>query len=242
MTQNIYDDASFFQAYAELPRSILGLEGAPEWSALRAMLPAIRDRDVLDLGCGYGWFCRWARQSGAAQVTGIDVSQRMLARARAMTNDAAVTYVRADLETIGLKRQAYALVYSALAFHYLKNLEALFREIHAALAAGGRLVFSVEHPIFTAPFHPGWIERGAGHRVWPVEGYLSEGERQTDWLAQGVIKQHRTIGTYVDLLLRQGFRLAHLLEWGPSVEQIAVEPTLAIERQRPAFLLIAAEK
>jgi len=242
MTQNIYDDPSFFQAYGRLPRSIQGLDGAPEWPALRAMLPAIRDRNVLDLGCGYGWFCRWARENGALTVTGIDVSELMLARARAMTNDPAVGFRRADLETIGLDAQAYCLVYSSLTFHYLKQLEALFRQVHAALINGGSLVFSVEHPIFTAPLHPGWVEREPGRHSWPVEAYLSEGWRSTDWLVRGVIKQHRTIGTYLHLLLRQGFRLARLLEWGPSAEQIAAQPALAIERERPAFLLIAAEK
>ena len=241
MTQNIYDDVGFFQAYSQLPRSVHGLEGAPEWSTLRAMLPNVRDRDVLDLGCGYGWFCRWAREQGAARVTGIDVSAMMLARARSMTNDPAIGYARQDLETIRLRRKAYALVYSSLTFHYLHNLEHLLGEVRSALIAGGNLVFSVEHPIFTAPLDPGWIEEASGRKTWPVNGYLSEGERSTDWLAKGVIKRHRTIATYFGLLLRQGFGVTRLVEWGPSPEQIAAEPSLGVERERPAFLLIAAD-
>jgi 2-polyprenyl-3-methyl-5-hydroxy-6-metoxy-1,4-benzoquinol methylase len=67
MTQNIYDNPSFFQGYGQ--RSIHGLDDAPEWPSLRAMLPDMRGRHVLDLGCGYGWFCRWAREHGAAHVT-----------------------------------------------------------------------------------------------------------------------------------------------------------------------------
>jgi hypothetical protein len=39
MTQNIYDTAEFFERYSKLPRSVEGLAGAPEWSALRALLP-----------------------------------------------------------------------------------------------------------------------------------------------------------------------------------------------------------
>ena len=79
MTQNIYDSDAFFEGYSRLPRSIEGLEGAPEWPALRAMLPDLRGRRVLDLGCGFGWFCRWARTQGAVQVAGIDVSKKMQA-------------------------------------------------------------------------------------------------------------------------------------------------------------------
>jgi SAM-dependent methyltransferase len=241
MTQNIYDDPNFFRAYGQLPRSIQGLEAAPEFPALRALLPDLNGRDVLDLGCGYGWFCRWARSQGAGRVTGIDVSELMLARARSMTDDAAIIYARADLEAITLKPKAYGLVYSSLALHYLINLEALLGEVRAALTPSGRLVFSVEHPILTAPLQPGWSEDASGAKSWPVNNYLREGERCTDWLTKGVIKQHRTIASYVGLLLRQGFRLAHLEEWGPTPEQIAGEPRLVVERERPAFLLLAAE-
>ncbi|HXA96495.1 MAG TPA: class I SAM-dependent methyltransferase, partial [Candidatus Dormibacteraeota bacterium] len=85
MTQNIYDDAKFFEGYSRLPRSVEGLAGAPEWPALRALLPALRGLTVLDLGCGFGWFCRWAREQGTTRVVGVDVSERMLARARATT-------------------------------------------------------------------------------------------------------------------------------------------------------------
>ncbi|HXA96624.1 MAG TPA: SAM-dependent methyltransferase, partial [Candidatus Dormibacteraeota bacterium] len=73
-------------------------------------------------------------------------------------------------------------------------------------------------------------------------GYLDEGSRVTDWLAEGVIKQHRTLATYVNTLLRLGFVLTHVEEWGPTDEQIASQPSLADERQRPPFLLVAARR
>jgi SAM-dependent methyltransferase len=91
MTQNIYDNEEFFAAYSRLRRSVEGLGGAPEWPTLRALLPDLRGCKVLDLGCGFGWFCRWARQQSAAQILGIDVSERMLARGRAATADPAIT-------------------------------------------------------------------------------------------------------------------------------------------------------
>ena len=82
MPQNIYDNDAFFAGYATLRRSREGLNGAPEWPALRAMLPDVKGKRVLDLGCGYGWFCRFAQEQGAAEVMGVDVSEKMLARAR----------------------------------------------------------------------------------------------------------------------------------------------------------------
>ena len=47
---------------------------------------------AVDLGCGLGWFCRWVRQNGTASALGLDVSEKMLDRARAETGDPAVVY------------------------------------------------------------------------------------------------------------------------------------------------------
>jgi SAM-dependent methyltransferase len=242
MTQNIYDRKEFFEGYSQLPRSIEGLKGAPEWPALRTMLPDPRGLRVIDLGCGFGWFCRWARENGAAQVLGIDVSENMLARAAATTEDTAITYERNDLESLVLTSQSFDLAYSSLAFHYIEKLQELISEVHKSLIPGSRLVFSVEHPIYTAPSNPNWLESSSGHKAWPVDNYLDEGPRITDWLAKGVIKQHRTIATYLDILLRAGFTLSHLEEWGPTTEQIASHPEWTDERERPPFLLVAATR
>src|SRR5262249_60017811 len=101
----------------------------------------LRGRRVLDLGCGFGWFCRWARERGAARIEGVDVSEKMLARARAATVDPAISYIRADLERLELRAFEFDLVYSSLSLHYVKDLERLLCEVRRTLAPGGGLVF-----------------------------------------------------------------------------------------------------
>jgi SAM-dependent methyltransferase len=242
MTQNIYDDTEFFEGYSRLSRSVEGLTGAAEWPALRAMLPDLRDFKVLDLGCGFGWFCRWAREQGATQVLGLDVSEKMLERARAATADAGISYARVDMELVEMLEASVDLAYSSLALHYIKDLEKLLTKIYRALVPGGYLVFSTEHPIYMAPRHPGWWIDADGRKTWPIDNYGVEGSRKTDWLATGVIKQHRTIGTTLNLLIHSGFTISHVEEWGPTDEQIAAKPELAEERERPMFLLVAARR
>lgn len=241
MTQNIYDNEGFFAGYAKLPRSVEGLDGAPEWPTLRAMLPKLDGLRVIDLGCGFGWFCRFAREAGAGHVTGFDVSEKMLARARE-TSDAAITYRQADLEALTLPAGSLDLVYSSLALHYLANLDHLMAEVHRALVPGGSLVFSVEHPMYTAPGHPGWSRDPDGRLAWPVNRYFEQGERSTDWLAKGVIKQHRTLATYLNLLLRLGFTLNRVEEWGPTPAEVAAHPDWAGTDERPSFLLVSARR
>jgi len=242
MTQNIYDNPTFFAGYSRLERSLEGLAGAAEWPALRAMLPDLRGLRIVDLGCGFGWFCRWAREHGAAQVLGLDVSEKMLARAQAMTDDPAITYIRADLERVDLPKASFDFAYSSLALHYIEDLAGLLAKVHRALVPGAHLVFSVEHPIYMAPTHPAWSVGADGRKTWPVDRYLVEGPRTTDWLAKGIVKQHRTIGAYLNLLIRLGFTITHVEEWGPTDKQIAARPEWADERHRPMFMLVGAHR
>jgi SAM-dependent methyltransferase len=242
MTQNIYDDQTFFEGYAQLNRSVNGLEGAPEWPALKAMLPDVQSANVIDLGCGYGWFCRHIREQGAAQVLGLDVSEKMLNKARSMTADAGIEYRREDLEQLRLPAETYSLAYSSLTLHYIQALPELLTTVFQSLVPGGHFVFSAEHPIFTTPSQPGWIIGKNGEKTWPVDGYQREGKRITHWFAEGVIKQHRKLATYINLLIEAGFMITHLDEWGPSAEQLMSIPALSEEAERPMMFLLSAQK
>jgi SAM-dependent methyltransferase len=183
------------------------------------MLPDMRGLRVVDLGCGFGWFCRWAREAGASRVLGMDLSEKMLS----------------------LPDAGFDVAFSSLAFHYVEDAARLYRTVHHALAAGGRLVFSTEHPVYMAPTRPGWLVTEDGRKTWPVDRYLVEGPRTTDWLSPGVVKHHRTIGTTLSLLRDAGFSIDRVQEFCPTPEQIAAEPALAEEVERPMFLLVSAQ-
>lgn len=241
VSQNIYDDPGFHDAYRRLPRSEHGLGSAPEWPTVAGLLPELDGRDVVDLGCGFGAFARWATEQGA-RVDAFDLSQRMLARAAELTPDgAAITYRRADLDELELRTDVYDVAYSALTLHYLTDLPRLLVAVHRSLRSDGRLVLTVEHPVYTAPTTVEFVEVD-GRRIWPLDRYGEEGARQRDWLAPGVRKQHRSFGTWISSLVDAGFTVRRVIDWCPSVEQIAAQPALAAEVDRPMFLIVAADR
>jgi SAM-dependent methyltransferase len=239
MAQNIYDDAAFFEGYSQFPRSREGLAAAGEWPALRAMLPPIAGKRVLDLGCGLGYFCKWAAENGAAQVIGLDLSERMLNEARERCAGLSVRFERADLETADFGSNAYDVVFSSLAVHYIADFDAFCRRVRAALADGGHFVFSMEHPVFAARATPDFVKDAKGHVVGAVDDYLREGERVTNWIAEGVVKYHRLISTTINCLQRAGLMLDHIDEWAASDADVAAHPEWAEERYQPMFLLFA---
>lgn len=236
----LYDNPEFLERYIQFPRQQLGLAGAPEWPDLRRLLPPLDDTSILDLGCGFGWFSRWAADQGARRVVGIDVSDRMLERASADTQTTAVEYRRGDLAELALGDERFDVAFSSLAFHYLSDVAELFRTVHTALRPGGWLVFSAEHPVMTAPTTLNAIEHG-GREVWPLDRYCDEGPRLRTWLVDGVEKYHRTVGTWVNSVLGAGFDLRQLIEWGPSDDQVVANPAWSIEQHRPPFLLLSAQ-
>lgn len=176
-------------------------------------------------------------------MVGIDLSEKMLARARESTSDAAIAYHRLAIENIGFAAGEFDVVLSSLAFHYIDRFDIVCRKVHHCLVPGGSFVFSVEHPIFTALPAQDWYYGQHGERLhWPVDHYQDEGPRQAQFLDHDVLKYHRTVATYVNTLIDAGFTITKLWESLPVQEMLAEHPEMQDETRRPMFLLIAAVK
>jgi len=243
MKQNKYDDVHFFSAYEKMPRSVKGMEGAGEWHVLKEMIPELRKKSVLDLGCGFGWHCRYAREQQASSVVGVDISEKMLQRAREMTDDSAISYIKMPMEDVNFSGSPFDVVISSLAFHYIKSFEEICKKIYHCLKPGGSFVFSVEHPIFTSRNEQDWYYDDKGNRLhWAVDHYQSEGLRETTFLTENVIKYHRTFSTYINDLIHAGFMIREVKEPIPSEEMLKSIPEMKEELRRPMFLIISAEK
>ncbi|MGO4547311.1 class I SAM-dependent methyltransferase [Paenibacillus sp. 2TAB23] len=243
MKQNKYDEPGFFANYSTMSRSIGGLDAAGEWHILREMLPELSGKRVLDLGCGFGWHCRYVREQQARSVVGIDLSDNMLDRARALTNDAGIEYRNCAIEDLAFQPGEFDVVLSSLALHYVEDFSSVCRTVYEALAAGGSFVLSAEHPVFTAFAAQDWHYGPNGEKLhWPVDGYYSEGARETNFLGHDVVKYHRTVATYINSLIEAGFRIKKLSEPQPSQEMLAEYPDMKDELRRPMFLMIAAVK
>lgn len=232
---NLYDSPDFFAAYAQMGRSRDGLAGAGEWQQLRALFPDVQDRAVLDLGCGYGWHCRYAADMGASAVTGIDLSARMIAQAQCRNAAPVITYRRCDLMDYEYPPASFDLVVSNLVLHYIADLQSVYRLIHRTLRPGGVFLMNIEHPTFTA----GVRQQFAPDGTWPVDGYFMPGERQTEFLGHTVTKQHHTLTQILMGLLNAGFTLEAVEEAMPPEAWRSVMPE---EMRRPMMLLVRARK
>lgn len=178
MKENKYDDERFFGQYSQMSRSVQGLRGAGEWHELKKMLPDFNGKRVLDLGCGFGWHCRYAIERGATFALGIDLSGKMLDKAREINPSPSIEYKRIAIEDFDFAPNSFNIVISSLTFHYLESFDTVCTEVYKCLTQEGVFVFSVEHPVFTAYGNQDWIYDSEGKPAhWPVDHYFQEGIR-----------------------------------------------------------------
>lgn len=243
MKENKYDDETFFEKYSRMARSQEGLKGAGEWRTLQAMLPDFQGKRVLDLGCGYGWHCRYAAEHGAASVLGVDISHKMLEEAQIRNSAPQISYRCAALEDLEYPPQAYDVVISSLTFHYIQDFSLICYKVYQTLTDGGHFVFSVEHPVFTAYGNQDWHRDEQGNAMhWPVDNYYVEGKREAVFLGEPVVKYHRTLTTYINDLTAAGFSIVDLKEPQPDQEMLDTIPGMKDELRRPMMLIISAVK
>ncbi|PWN70314.1 class I SAM-dependent methyltransferase [Chryseobacterium phosphatilyticum] len=243
MKENKYDNPSFFDQYGKMLRSQLGLEGAGEWHTLKGMLPDFTAKKVLDLGCGFGWHCRYAIENGATSVVGIDLSEKMLAKAQEINNLKGIQYERKALEDVDYLAGTFDIIISSLTLHYVESFDTIAQNIYRWIKSGGHFIFSVEHPVFTAEGGQDWVYDKDGQKTcWPVDRYFIEGKRNTTFLGENVIKYHRTLTTYLSILLKHGFKIKEIIEPQPTADMLREIPEMKDELRRPMMLLISAEK
>jgi SAM-dependent methyltransferase len=243
MKENRYDDERFFEKYAQMSRSVKGLQAAGEWPAFEKILPSFASKSVLDLGCGYGWHCIYAAEHGAARITGVDISEKMLTVAREKTKYGNVDYLRSPIEEIDFPPESFDVVISSLALHYIESFGDVCEKVRAILRKGGSFAFSCEHPIFTAQGPQDWAyDENGGIAHWPVDHYFSEGQRDAVFLGEHVKKYHRTLTTYVNTLIQSGFTLTNVVEPMPPEAFTRENGPMANELRRPMMLIICAVK
>lgn len=242
MKENKYDNEKFFEKYSQMSRSQKGLKGAGEWSELQKVLPDFRGKRVLDLGCGYGWHCIYAAENGAEYVLGTDISKKMLETAEEKNGHEKIKYLCGAMEDLNFAEGTFDIIISSLAFHYIRDFAPLVERISHWTAPKGYFVFSVEHPVFTSYGTQDWYYDSEGGILhFPVDNYYYEGERSAVFLGEQVTKYHRTLTTYLNTLLQNGFELQHIIEPQPPEDMLDI-PGMKDEMRRPMMLIVAARK
>lgn len=240
MKQNIYDHPDFFTGYKALRDGDKGLNELLEQPVMKRLRLPVQDKAILDMGCGLGHQIRELLTQNPKQITGLDISQKMLDEARSRTHSPKVKWVCSALEDYDFGISSFDLVISSMTLHYIENLDLLFQKVYHGLKTGGQFLFSMEHPVCTAALQP-WKEIN-GEKYWLINRYSEENVRKQDWFVKDVEKYHHQISTIVNGLLKAGFALKNLEEPSPDKELLQLRPDFEPHTQRPPIVIINTEK
>lgn len=182
-----------------------GPNAFPE-SAARA-LGRVRDKDVLEIGCGAAQFGMALARKGA-RVTGIDISREQLRHARRKIREAGVE-VRLELgnaeDLSRFRGGSFDRVVSDFAAGFL-DLDRLLPECRRVLRPGGRVAISWASPILECMTDLGETPLLAFVRSYFDRTPFKEGGRDPTW------EFKRTYGDWVRSFARAGLVLVDLIE------------------------------
>ncbi|WP_042478493.1 class I SAM-dependent methyltransferase [Bacillus ndiopicus] len=244
MKQNIYDNNEFFQQYKALRARENNYNNLLEQPNFLTLVPALKDKVVLDIGCGMGGFAAACVNQGARHVTGIDISANMIATAKSLHTYENLTFEQAAFEDLIVPTASIDFISSSLAFHYIADFSQLIKKISVALRSDGILLFSIEHPIATSNKANEYsITDETGNILhFALDNYQNEGLRTQHWLVDNVMTYHRTMSTVLNTLIDNGLKIEKIIEPMPTDEAIAKLPSIQKELRRPSFLIVRARK
>ena len=235
-----YDRKEVFQTYLERRKSKTSANDTLELPIVRQLLPALKGKSLLDIGCGDAAIAAQLFTEGLISYHGFDGSANMVELAQKHLPDAA-RVEQAFIENFDYPPEpTYDIALSRLAFHYVEMIQPVFELIHRALLPGGWLVFSVEHPVITS--HQVGTRTSAKGASWVVDRYFEPGKREIPWLGGEVLKYHRTVEHYFRSLKAAGFTVQELRESEPDPDLIRDKSLLRKRSRYPLFLFFAVQK
>ena len=198
------------------------------------------DKTVIDIACGEGFYTRMMRQRGAAKVTGVDLSERMieLARASEARHPLGIDYIVGDGRDPGgaanydLAIAAYFLNYA----HDRTELNAMCKGVARYLKPGGRFVTVNSNPGCNFPAAPSYREYGF---ETSIVGPFQEGTPiiWTFYLEDELLAVENyflSIATHEEALRTAGFRD---IRWQQPILSPEANPPLDVNTGRPCWMI-----
>lgn len=213
--QNIYDNDSFFENFKNIRDNDVNFNDLIETPILLAMLPNLRNKKILDIGCGMGQHAKQYSDMGAKSILGIDISEKMLSYAKEHNSADNITYIKMAMEDIDTIQGEFDLITSSLAFDYIENFDEMMRRCYNLLSNCGQLIFSMSHPFVTAwdGKYPRYTCSKTGERIYAnIRNYWVEGKRNIKWVVDDYELYHRTLSSLINSIIKVGFTITECQE------------------------------
>jgi ubiquinone/menaquinone biosynthesis C-methylase UbiE len=213
------------------------------------MLGDVSGRRILDLGCGEGGYARELKRRGA-NIIGADGSETLvqIARERAEAEQLDIQFIWANANALDtIPDNGFDLVIAAMSLMDVEDYPGAVREVRRVLCNGGSLLMSITHPCFSA--HISQWERPPDNKhellFFKVDNYFDREvweDKITKDFSAPVLRRHRPLEDYVQVLLHEGFLLRHFSEAEPTADELKKSYRFRKLTRIPYFLFMRWEK
>lgn len=172
------------------------------------LLGDVRDKAVLEIGCGCGESLAWMRERGVRELWGLDISAERITKAEALLADSGWQgkLFTSPMETDpGIPHRYFDLVISVYGMGWTSDLDKTIALIGEYLKPGGRFVFSWDNPLLQC------ID-AAENRYNLSRSYVDE--REIDLEKKGSVLRLRNwkLSSYLNCLANHGFLIEQMVE------------------------------
>lgn len=244
--KNVYDESSFYNYYNSMRKLEVNANNLIEIPIMKSILPPLKNKNILDLGCGCGDMDNYFIEKGAKNVTAIDISKNMINEAKSKYNCEKIKFKVLKMEKISSINEKFDIIYSSLAFHYVKDFEKLIKNIYNLLKPNGLLIFSQESPLVSASIFPNEEPQKKidlnEKRYFLLSDYCNEGERNNYWNGIPVTRYHRTYITIFKTLIKNKFQILEAIDSYASDNAIRLCEKYKYQKDKPYFVFFKVKK
>lgn len=212
-----------------------------EKPAMHSLVPDIKGKKVVSIGCGSGEDAAHLKKLGADKVVGVDISEKMIAVAKQNYSDCEFHVM--NMEELQFPDGAFDFAYSSLALHYLDDFSPVMSEAYRILAPGSYFLFSHQHPLFTSKHgseaNPKELPLQGAALVWDY----FQPRKVPGMVGMEVTTYHKSISDILGYAQEAGFIIDRLVEPQPTeeMERINSQEYMFFNRI-PIFIIFRLQK
>ena len=219
-----------------------------EVPALIKIIGDVKNKVILDMGCGFGDHAEKLSKKKYKKLVGFDLSKKLVKFANDKRIPNTTFYVGDMSKKLVHKSSEFDVVYSSLAIHYVKNIQSVFKEVNRVLKKGGIFCFSTGHPIFNLinqdPERIIGIKNLKNGKLKIFGDYFDESLKENDLGSLGKVKMYNyNYQTLIKLGVENGFELIDYVDAKPSAQSKKYNPKQhLLTSTLPTFVLFKFKK
>lgn len=217
-TKHVRDKSdSIYHSYYEKP-------------AMYKLIPEIKNKKVISLGCGSGEDSHYLQSLGADSF-GIDISEELINIAKKTYPEC--TFTSMDMENLDFPDSSFDFAYSSLAIHYIENWTKTFKEVYRILKPNSYFLFSCGHPVKSSMAFSenetekirqlSIIKNKKTKNLEIIGNYLDRKKLDTKFKdSTTVTTWHKSIGEIISEINEAGFLVENFIEPKPLLEMESI--------------------